>query len=391
MSTLAAFSPVNTLAALKRVRTEHLRKRGEPPPNADRDWLAILRVRIDAADTEASLKALALSLSPTELWGSLELLGKDSEGKIRQRCAAILLIRSRIDLMKPAWSLLIQNPGPDLEGFVRASGLRHGWGPIDGSSYMKERLANWFSVPQLTQGLLKDMSALRASDPDEWLGLVGIQPKSGLGVLTWRRLLSEASKELLGSISHASLVERARSMASEVQAAFASNYLNQLATRDSWQDVGLRFIRDKFGAPASGQAQTAFWRPIPQAIRDEFRLWVQEQALFDFFRKHDGTSERFEFWKRYSRQWKDVFQVLDGRAMAMDFGHAGVIEFAEVGNAAYVYEGVDFRRIVRSVGNAPAHYKDQRLALHRVLHFEGWQYKAQYDMDRIILQSARPQ
>lgn len=389
MSSLATFRPLGTLAALEQVRTQHQRERGAPIPESDRDWLAILRVRIHAAETDDLVRPLALSLSPQELWGCLELLAKDKEAEIRQRCRSILLLRNRVDLVKPAWFLLVQHPGYEIEGFLRAAGEEHGWGAIDDSSYIKERLARWFSRPELTQGLLDDMSALRVSDPDEWLGIVGIPPKSALGVLAWGRLLGEASKELFSAISHANLVERARSMPTEVQAAFATNYLRKLATREFWQDVSLRFVRDKFGTPEPGEVQSPFWRPIPQPIRDEFRVWVQEQLLYEFFRKHDGTSERFSFWKRYSKHWKGVFQALDGRAMAMDFGHAGVIEFAEVGNAAYVYEGKDFRRIVGGRANAPADYKDQRIALHRVLHFEGWQFKAQYDMDRIILQSPR--
>lgn len=382
---LQTFRPARLLEALQSVRVQHVRKLGDSPSDVDGAWLEALRDRIAAARSQAAVQALALSLAPRELWGTLELVAKDQDPIIRERCQQILSLRNRKDLLKPGWRLLIHYSGRELEGFVRSAGGRHGWDVIDGASYMVERFTRWFSRPELVQGMTDDMAALRVAEPDEWFAMVGVPVRSALANSVWREVLVHGSKEAFGTISQVRLIERAKLMPSEVQAAFGRNYFRRLPIRELWQDVALRFVRHQFGVPTTGPDQTPFWRHIAKEQQDAFRLWVQEQVLYDFFRTHGDTSGRFQFWRRYAKHWKEVFSTLEDTAMVMDFGHVGVIEFAEVGNAAYVYDARDFRRIMTSHGRRPADYKEQGLALHRVLHGDGWQYRAQYDMDRLIL------
>jgi hypothetical protein len=192
----------------------------------------------------------------------------------------------------------------------------------------------------------------------------------------WMDVLTAGSAALLARMQPDLLVSTGANFPTEVQSAFAHRYLVELKARPHWSDLVCRWIRRQFGVPASGESQTPFWRRMPAPVRDEFRRWAQEQTLSEFFRTHGDTAGRFQFWRRFSSQWHDVYAALDNRVMVMDFNEFGVIEFAQVGNAAYVYDAQSFSYILSCNPRSIAEFKNKSLVHERILHFEGWQYRA---------------
>ena len=168
-------------------------------------------------------------------------------------------------------------------------------------------------------------------------------------------------------------VEKVRVAPIETKIAFVGNYLGSLRTKDAWNDDVLRWINTQFGKPLVGEQQPLFWRGIPGEVRDEYRRWLMERELRDFFAQHGDSGGRFQFWKLFEDHWKEISSSHDHRVLMLDFGEIGVIEFADVGNAAYVYRKEDFDRMVRRSTSSYSSLKDRELTIARIIHREGWQ------------------
>lgn len=123
------------------------------------------------------------------------------------------------------------------------------------------------------------------------------------------------------------------------------------------------------------------------------RWWRELLAITEmtgFFEKV-SDNERFEFWRGYLSEMRDVRGDLDNLRLFIDFGGFGVLEFGETGNAAYIYRREDFERFrrrnfeKRMSNNA---LKNQDINLGRITHHSGWKRKATQKM-RGLLRSQR--
>ena len=119
---------------------------------------------------------------------------------------------------------------------------------------------------------------------------------------------------------------------------FGQHYLNVLQKREKWEKPILEWIEKKFGVPTQDEGKTSietpFWRQVEPTAKKEFAIWVMEKRIEQFF-----EGQRADFWKRFLQAGKviRVQEILQGDGFMIDFGRFGVIEFKQVGNAAYVY------------------------------------------------------
>ena len=108
--------------------------------------------------------------------------------------------------------------------------------------------------------------------------------------------------------------------------------------------------------------------------------------------------DRAEFWRSYvnSAKVQDVNKILAGEGFMLNFGHFGVIEFKNVGNAAYIYPSDVFNKFWKSANfgtNSPSHFKDGTKTVRskklptwdgRIIHHTGWQDTAKERIDILM-------
>lgn len=380
-----AFEPTRLLAAYERVLAEH-------PHAVDQATLPddslLDRVRNRLYQTaERELPALAREFKPIELRAVLHLLATDQEQVIHERAALVLQARPRADLLSPAWTLLSNNyPREMLEGVVRYLGNELGWERARVDPERVERLSRWFAAPSLPRGLLDDFVREEPSALSAWLSEQGFDENHGLASAVWTTALTQADAALIERIGHAWLVVRADVARQTTQAAFGRNYLAALGGLDHWQVVVLEWILTKFGKPSTiEEGLTPFWRAVPPAQRRQFRQWTTAATIREFFESTDDPYGRYAFWETFQDRAHDARTALRGSAVLIDFGSFGVVEFAEVGNAAYLYPRAHFSEILGRCARAksPGDLKQRSSTLAsphpgpngdgRMLHSHAWQ------------------
>lgn len=77
------------------------------------------------------------------------------------------------------------------------------------------------------------------------------------------------------------------------------------------------------------------WNNISEQSIEKVKKRLIRDELYDFF---EYDSERFNYWKRYLDHVQDVDYIVEPPIAAMYFKEFVVVEFANVGNAAYFYE-----------------------------------------------------
>ncbi|MBW2031942.1 MAG: hypothetical protein JRJ31_23075, partial [Deltaproteobacteria bacterium] len=125
---------------------------------------------------------------------------------------------------------------------------------------------------------------------------------------------------------------------------FCQHYLNALHQKVKWNDRILRFIKKKYGPPADQDSrdhmETPFWAKVEVGAKKAFKTWLMLVRIDEFF---EGV--RADFWRHYVKAGNvvDVKKILNGDGFMLDFGKFGVVEFKNIGNAAYIYPTEVFR------------------------------------------------
>ena len=122
----------------------------------------------------------------------------------------------------------------------------------------------------------------------------------------------------------------------------------------------------------------------------QLRKWLLKKRIEDFF----GNDERSDFWKSYVEQEYiiNAESILSNQGFMLDFGKFGVVEFKEIGNAAYVYPKAVFHEYWANAKRKyhTSGFKDKEKTIKfsswdgRVLHFEGWQSKTRYRLQQLF-------
>ena len=124
------------------------------------------------------------------------------------------------------------------------------------------------------------------------------------------------------------------------------------------------------------------------------RYGVDDLRLF--FDNAKDPHGRFEFWRSFIDDMDDAKPALDELVMLIDFGKFGVVEFAKVGNAAYVYGATEFASLWKraEVAKHPSYLKHPRDTLRfpsagpnkdgRIIHMENWQARYRRWIERLL-------
>ena len=379
---LASFRPVAVEETLEAVRRDHPIV-GTAIPTPETDLLAVVRQRLLDA-TEAGLNQLAFDFKAIELRACLKLLCMAEHPIVHERAVEIVRFRPRPDLLRPAWSLLVNHyPVERLEALVTKLGATYNWKGLAPGPRSVARFEAWFGKEKLLSGMIEDFIRTDSTDLDEWLDGNEIDPTSNLAGQLWIEVLRRAERKLIEKLGHLTLLTRAERETAAVQRIFQRKYLEELEDRNGWNEGVLKWIRNQHRVPNRGTNQSEFWRSVSDPVRTEFRRWANESILRAYFDEIDDPHGRFVFWKQYIDHIEDAAVELDGQVGLIDFGHFGVVEFSRIGNAAYVYPASAFDRIRNVWGSNEGGFKDRHRTVDRpskgpngdgrMIHVSDWQ------------------
>jgi len=134
-----------------------------------------------------------------------------------------------------------------------------------------------------------------------------------------------------------------------------------------------KLVFDKFDEPDSNNI---FWRNISN---------LTKEVLKDFYKKllidnSLGKDERSLFWRNYSNYISNLVYNKENRILFMTFKHFTVIEFVDIGNAAYIYNNRIYNKYFKKYSNTKdsiynSILKDRDKSITKVNHSGNWQNK----------------
>jgi len=359
---------------------------GDPPP----DRLEELRNRIRSMKEE-SISLEAYSFNPKELRGLTLLLCLPNESPlVRRRAEQILLLRPQRSLLVYGIpKLLAYYPAPTLERVLTHIVVHHSEETLVDHRF-PVKVCSWLKSGSLLTGIVGEILNSSPISVNAWLTTEGLNKYDGLTRSVWDYLLAHGTQEFYSRHSANELLDEVRSRPSDLQQTFGRRYLTLL---EAWQEPIPRWIHDRFGLPDDPIASPGFWNPLPPYVRERFRRWAMEHRLAAFFQDAYDPNGRFAFWKSFLDSIQEVTPGANGKVAIIDFGRFFVVEFAEVGNAAYVYPNYlldKMKSYLSQPYNTQAWFlnyylKDQKAALNRIIHREGWQMKYAPEIQDLIL------
>lgn len=128
--------------------------------------------------------------------------------------------------------------------------------------------------------------------------------------------------------------------------------------------------------------------------------WLQELHLQAFFLLDGGHhgKERFEFWRRYLGNVKDLHINAKAGRLFMNFGEIGIIEFLQTGNAVYAYnielfnqlKNLDIKRPNLDASGSVLHstFKQRENSIAWWTHSGDWPSKFKRKLDKLNIYPA---
>jgi hypothetical protein len=358
-----------------------------------------VRKRIDECEID-SLNDFAYSFNWKHILACIEIIAVDKEGNTAERAAYIAHLRPRDQAILAGWFKLVKfYPNPLLEKLLKELLTKKGFEALSAHPEISDRVPYWFVADNLALGILHDyQSGHSKNNFDNYLAEQEFSDGDGLYQRAWQVLLTkgkagELKREKPGRI----LAEFNKAIKSTLLIKFGQHYLNTLKGRTEWAESVLKYINNKWGGPKSTddrkESENRFWQGVNDFARQEFRRWLILEEVKTFF-----EGERANFWRVYVEADKviDVKNILSGDGFMLDFGHFGVIEFKNVGNAAYIYPDNEFRRYwdgAMFYTNMTTYFKSTARTVRlkaepgwdgRIIHFKGWQGTAKYRVNKLL-------
>ncbi len=340
-ASVLSFAPTRLPMARERVVELHPSTRSRLArlgPNA----LKALRDRVEAAagaqDPRTALASLADELAYREVLAVVQAIG--SWDGLAHAISAIARRRPMAAQVPVLWMSWQSFPcsAPTIEllaemasrfGMERATDQRYAddaaeWlreeRPIDAIvQWAEDQEATWEDLPELPESPFKAGAPLL-----ERVFLRTLQ----IGSL--RQLLEMPQQTVLDGWSR---------MSGKGRMDACANLLNRLgpAIWHEWRIV-LEEVRESYGIPGAPEAVSRFWKRVLEERRQAFRLHFIARELEIAF-GGDTTPDRRNFWMS---QKEEIVSARHGTAgetswSLIDFPGFSVIEFFEVGNAAYLY------------------------------------------------------
>ncbi|GAB4247453.1 MAG: hypothetical protein Kow00109_23570 [Acidobacteriota bacterium] len=347
------------------------------------DGLDELRERLRGLD-EAAIETAAFSFTSRDLRRMLTLLCLPEEDPVVvAKGKRILELRASPRIIRDGVKKLLAHfPVDPLEELLVAVLRRQPELEVP-SEPLLQQAVHWLRFAGLCEGIVRAALETGLEVLGPWFEARGLAAYPNVIREVWKRLLRSAPQEFYQQHDPDELLDQVRSAPSELQITFAQRYLELLQTRSAWNEKILLWILERFGGPEDIEAMPRFWAEIREDVRREFRRWMIERQLADFFQDVYDPNGRFAFWKTFLDHIQNAKLSKCGSVALIDFGHFFVIEFARVGNAAYVYSKDQLRRFQEAIADPRvsqpwyqnAYLKDRRVAKTRIKHYSGWQWK----------------
>ncbi|MCB9665823.1 MAG: hypothetical protein H6732_17065 [Alphaproteobacteria bacterium] len=189
----------------------------------------------------------------------------------------------------------------------------------------------------------------------------------------------EAPAGLVRALADATLDEVAMGAAGPGQlppAAPGTRMLHALRERyDGWPREALQ--QRRWQAHARRTLELARW------------LWISE-SIETFFGRLRGDRDRLVYWRRWISHITDTEHFREANAFMVQVGRLCVVEFGDVGNAAYAYDERAWPQVRARRPRRPEELKHKGLAMFRIIHNAGWQRNADLQIGQVTGLRARP-
>ena len=386
-----SFHPKRLPAARAAIQQLHPATRSDPP-QLDPSEVSVLKARIEEAaaerDAVRALANLARNLVPRELLTAVRSIGLWTE--LRQPVAAIARERPRRAYVAALWRAWQAYPGSGTVAELLAKmGQRFGMVEAVGSRYSRDAL-EWFGDSAPVDSIVRWTAKIGIS----WKELATL-PESPfvrdapLVDLVFRRTLQVGSAEQLRRLTNADILAGWQAMAGAGHSDACANFLRRIGPA-WWRDRTqvLEEVRASYGLPGAEGSLATFWSRLSEERRRDFREFFVTKELDHAFK---GDSDRHRFWMTQRREILDVCHGTAGSTAwsLIDFPGFSVIEFFELGNAAYLYPAAEpMVKHIRSHKRASHPSELKKIIPHlvpiragvrddnRIIHSGGWQYSA---------------
>lgn len=349
----------------------------------------IQRVReLLRATEDAKVPTLCARLTRRDLFILPDLIATETEQIIERRACHLAGAAQLGEIAKRSWKLMVaQGPHEGLHAVLRAYRAPRWLAEIVTDEADVPRVGSWIAAETLEAGLAADRERTDAATVEEWMaGLPRMSPPlvpaSPIWPAFWREILEGGSRRVLAREHASTLIEWAQSLGEAVVDAFIVNYLVRFRSDRGWQARIIDWAIQKHGRPTPDSI-VGVWRRAEARDRGVIRdllSWLALRTLGDFFRSVNDPGGRFEFWKKhFGHQLLQAHRLCGGEAAALRFTGVVVVEFANYGNAAYVYADSHLPWVLRSQATSPADLKDRERLLHlstgafRIVHSGAWE------------------
>jgi len=150
------------------------------------------------------------------------------------------------------------------------------------------------------------------------------------------------------------------------------NYIKKVKLNESNQLLP-RLVFDRFDKPDSNNI---FWKNISNNAKEVLKGFYNKLLIDKSF----GRDERSLFWREFSNYIKDLVYNEENRILFMTFNKFTVIEFVDIGNAAYIYTNDIYSKYFKKYSNTKdsiynSILKDKEKSITKVNHKGSWQNK----------------
>ena len=386
-----SFRPKQLPEARAAIQRLHVATRSHPR-QLDHAQVSALRVRIEEAasapDAVQALANLARSLVTRELLAAVRAIGLWAE--LRAAVAAIARERPKRSYVAALWRVWQAYPGSDtVVDLLTEMGPHFGMEQAVGDRYSRDAV-EWFGESAPVDSIVRWTAKIGIG----WKELASL-PESPfmrdtpLVDRVFRRTLQIGSAEQLHRLTNDDILAGWRAMAGASHSDACANFLGRIGP-GMWtgRTPVLEEVRANYGLPgAEGSLQT-FWDRLSQERRRDFREFFITKELGHAFK---GDSDRHRFWMEQRREILDVCHGTAGTTewSLIDFRGFSVVEFFELGNAAYFYPAAEpMLHRIRSRKRA-SHPSELKKIMHhlipnrtglrddnRIIHSGGWQDSA---------------
>lgn len=195
-------------------------------------------------------------------------------------------------------------------------------------------------IQHLAQRLVDSKQAIRKT-LQSWK----IQPKSLLEqtLLYTMMHLGLSNDRWIKRYKERQLIQQMKSLSLDQLKSLIQVYVQSRNAHTFYAEHLMDFFLNQLGDP---QKKERNWRFLDVQALGEIKRYYMKTQIKNFFAKDHG-SNRFQFWEKYLDQVTIYELHRNPSVLFLSFPNFVVVEFADKGNAAYIYHPDGFEQIVR--------------------------------------------